>query len=140
VIIVRDLNPESDGGTVFKPDLQTDPDYVRKKFRGSVESFRPGQLADEPFPAPAQPRPAPPPAAGEPVPPKPPVGPPVEGAPPARPSLGIGEGGGPMPRLPLGGGLPWDSPATGPHVIHPREPGEHHRMPLLGELPDDYDG
>jgi hypothetical protein len=138
VIIIRDPNPRSDGGTVFKPDLETDPNYVCKKFGGSVESFKPGQLADEPLPAPAEPRPALPPAAGEPAPPKPPVGPPVE-AQPVKPSPRIGEGGGPMPGLPFGGGLPWDAPATGPHVIHPHKPGQHHRMPLLGELPDDYE-
>ena len=44
-----------------------------------------------------------------------------------------------MPGLPFGGGMPWDAPATGPDVIHPHKPGQHHRMPLLGELPDDYD-
>ncbi len=137
VLIIRDPNGP-DCGTVFKPDLQTDPDYVRKKFGGGVESFKPGQLADTPLPAPAEPRPAPPPAAREPAPPKPPVGPPVE-TPPVKPSPGIGKGAGPMPELPFGGGIPWDAPATGPHVIHPHKPGQHHRMPLLGELPDDHE-
>jgi hypothetical protein len=132
VLIIRDPNG-ADCGTIFKPDQG--PDYLRRKSDGSVGSFKPGQLADGPFPAPAEPRPAPPPAPGERVSPKPPV----EAPPLAKPAPGIGEGGGPMPRLPFGGGLPWDAPATGPHVIHPHKPGEHHRMPLLGELPDDYE-
>jgi hypothetical protein len=136
VLIVRDPRG-ADCGTVFKPDLQEKPDYVRKKFGWYEPSFKPGQLADEPIPAPTEPRPGPP-AAGEPVPAKPPVSAPVE-APPVKPLPRIGEGGGPMPRLPFGGGLPWDAPATGPHVIHPHKPGGHHRMPLLGELPDDYE-
>jgi hypothetical protein len=135
LLIVRDPRG-ADCGTVFKPDLEEDPNYVRDKFGWHEPSFSPGQLADVPRPAPFEPRAAPPPTAGEPLPPKPPV----EAAPPVKPSPGGGEGGGPMPRLPLGGGLPWDAPATGPHVIHPHEPGQHHRMPLLGELPDDYDG
>jgi hypothetical protein len=135
VIIVRDLNPESDGGTVFKPNLQKYPNYINTKFGGNVGSFKPGQLADVPSPVPAEPRPTPTPPAGEPAPPRPPV----EAGPPVKPSPGIGEGGGPMPGLPVSGGQPWDSPATGPRVVHPHPPGQHHRMPLLGELPDDYD-
>lgn len=139
VLIVRDPRV-ADCGTVFKPNLQDDPNYVRDKFGWHEPSFKSGQLADEPLPAPAEPRPAPPRAAGKPAPAKPPVSPlPVE-APPVKPSPAIGEGGGPMAGLPFGGGMPWDAPATGPHVIHPHKPGQHHRMPLLGELPDDYDG
>jgi hypothetical protein len=130
VLIVRDPRG-ADCGTVFKPQLQEKPDYLRKKFGWYEPSFKPGQLADGP---PAEPRPARPPAAGEPAPAKPPVE-----APLVKPAPGVG-GGGPVPRLPFGGALPWDSPATGPHVIHPHEPGQHHRMPLIGELPDDYDG
>jgi hypothetical protein len=130
VLIVRDPRG-ADCGAVFKPDLQEDPNYVRDKFGWHEPSLKPGQLADIRLPVPAEPRPAPTPPAGEPAPPRPPV--------PVKPSPGIGEGGGPMPGLPVGGGQPWDSPATGPHVVHPHPPGQHHRMPLLGELPDDYD-
>ena len=134
-LIIRDPNG-ADCGTVFKPDQG--PDYLRRKLGGTVGSFKPGQIVDGPLPAPVEPRPGPPPAAGEPAPAKPPVGPPVEPQ-PVKPSPRIGEGGGPMPELPFGGGLPADAPATGPHVIHPHKPGQHHRMPLLGELPDDYE-
>ena len=137
VMVVRDPNA-ADCGTVFKPDLQKKPNYIEKKFGASVGSFNPGSLSDAPSPTPVEPRPVTPPATGEPVPPKPPVGPPSEAPPLVKSSPGIGEGG--MPGLRFGGGLPWDSPATGPHVIHPHKPGEHHRWPLLGELPDDYDG
>jgi hypothetical protein len=80
VMIVRDPNAP-DCGTVFKPDLQERPDFVDKKFGWREPSFRPGQLADRPGPAPvepppgatrpveatpAQPRPAGPPARPEP--------------------------------------------------------------------------
>lgn len=116
VLIVRDPKG-ADCGTVFKPNLSKYPNYVAKKFGGSVEALLPEQLADGPL-------------SGEPV--RPPVG-----AAPARPAPGAGKGG--MPGLPFGGGLPWDAPATGPHPIHPHKPGQHHRMPLLGELPDDYE-
>jgi hypothetical protein len=135
VLIVRDPRG-ADCGTVFKPKVQEDRDYVRDKFGWYEPSFKPGQLADEPLPARAEPRPGLP-AAGEPVPSKPPNSPPVD-ATPLKPAPG-GEGDAPMPRLPSGGGLPWDAPATGPHLVHPHQPGQHHRMPLLGELPDDYE-
>jgi hypothetical protein len=140
VLIVRDTSGAGgDCGTVFKPNLGKYPNYINDKFGGGVESFKPGQLADAPLPAPpAEPRPASPPAAGEPGSPKPPVAPPVETQ-PVRPAPRVGEGGGSMPRLPFGGGLPWDAPATGPHPIHPHKPGQYHRLPLLGELPDDYE-
>jgi hypothetical protein len=134
VMVIRDPNG-ADCGTVFKPNDPANYTRTGGKMATEVTSIPPGQLADGPLPAPAEPRPAPPQGAGEPAPPKPPVEPP-----PVKPSPGSGKGGGPMPGLPFGGGLPWDSPATGPHVIHPHEPGQHHRMPLLGELPDDYDG
>jgi hypothetical protein len=134
ILIIRDPNGV-DCGTVFKPDQG--PDYLRRKLGGSVGSFEPGQLADGPLPAHAETRPAPPPVAREPASPKPPVGAPAE--PPAKPSPGIGGGGGGMPGPLVGGGLPPDAPATGPHVIHPHKPGQHHQMPLLGELPDDHE-
>jgi hypothetical protein len=126
VLIVRDPRG-ADCGTVFKPDLQDDPNYVSDKFGWREPSLKPRQLADGP--SPVEPRPALAPGA------EPPVGPPAEAA-PVKP--GVGKGGG-MPGLPFGGGMPWDSPATGPHPIHPHKPGQHHRMPLLGELPDDYE-
>ncbi|MBS4729253.1 hypothetical protein MSM1_13210 [Mycobacterium sp. SM1] len=82
--------------------------------------------------------PAPP---GEPVAPKaaaePPARAPTEGTPPVKPSPGTGEGGGALPRLPFGG-LPWDSPATGPHVVH--TPDEPRHSPVLGELPEEFEG
>jgi len=127
VLIVRDPNG-ADCGTVFKPDRQEKPNYVDGKFGGTVKSFQPSQLADEPIPAPAGPRLGPP-AVREPVPPDAPV----EVLPPGRLSPGISEGGQPMPRLPFGIGTPWDAPATGPHPIH--IPHQHH-TPLLGEPPD----
>jgi hypothetical protein len=137
VLIIRDTSGVGgDCGTAFKPDLGKYPNYFKDKFGASVGSFKPGQLADGPLPAPAGPQPPPPPAAREPAPLKSPVNAPVETA-PVKPSPGIGEGGG--PGLPFGGGLPADAPATGPHAIHPHKPGQHHRMPLLGELPDDYE-
>lgn len=94
VLIVRDPGA-ADAGTVFRPNLEKDPNYVQDKLAGSVESFKPGQLADEPLPSPAEP-PGNPGRPAEPCPPEPPVEPaPVE--PPA-----------PRPRLPegFGGGLP----------------------------------
>jgi hypothetical protein len=135
VLIVRDRRG-GDCGTVFKPKVQDDPDYVRDKFGWHEPSFKPGQLADEPLPERVEPRPGSP-AAREPVPSKTPISPPVDVT-PVKPAPG-GEGDVPMPRLPSGGGLPWDAPATGPHVVHPHQPGQHHRMPLIGELPDDYE-
>jgi hypothetical protein len=132
VLIIRDRSGVGgDCGTVFKPDLGKYPNYINDKFRGSVESFKPGQLADGPAPGSAEPRPSSPPAAGEPAPPKPPVRAQVQ-APQVRPSPGVAEGGGRMPGLPFGGGL-----SIEPHVIHPHKQGQHHGMPLLGELPDD---
>ncbi|WP_142280718.1 hypothetical protein [Mycobacterium saskatchewanense] len=137
VLIVRDKSGVGgDCGTVFKPDQTKFPDYIRNKFGATVRGFEPAQLADGPVPAvPAEPRPAPAPA--EAPAPRSLVGPPVE--PPDKPGPGVGKGGGGMPGLPFGGGIPWDSPATGPHPVHPHHPGQHHRMPLLGELPDDYE-
>jgi hypothetical protein len=138
VLIIRDPQG-SDCGTVFKPNLTKDPEVVNNKFGWHEPSFKPGQLVDQPPAAPAEPRLAPPPAAGELAPAKSPVSPPVE-APPVKSSPGTGEGGGGTPGLRFGGGLPWDAPGTGPHVVNPHKPGQHHRAPLLGELPDDYDG
>jgi hypothetical protein len=131
VMIIRDRSGVGgDCGTVFKPDLGKYPNYINNKFGGSVGSFKPNQLGDGPLPAPTEPRPASPPAAGEPAPAKLPLPAPSE-APPARPSPGVAEGGGAMPG-PFGGGL-----SIEPHVIHPHKQGQHHGMPLLGELPDD---
>ncbi|WP_231120952.1 hypothetical protein [Mycobacterium colombiense] len=87
-------------------------------------------------PAPGAPRPAGPPASGEPAEtPQPPVRGPIEAVPP-KPSPGVVEGGGPV----LGfGGLPPNSPATGPHVIHIPHTLDH-KWPLLGELPEEFEG
>ncbi|WP_186244445.1 hypothetical protein [Mycobacterium simulans] len=123
----------ADCGTVFKPNLEKYPNYIDEKFGGRVESFKPGQLADGPLPAPVEPRPAGPPVANAPTPPKPPVE-----APAPKPAPGIGEGGVRTPGLPFGGGTPWDAPATGPPPVHP--PHDHHHPPVLGELPDDHGG
>ena len=43
-VIVRDPNG-LDCGTVFKPKLQTDPNYVNDKFGWHEPSFQRGQLA-----------------------------------------------------------------------------------------------
>lgn len=135
VLIIRDP-AGADCGTVFKPNLTRDPEIVNNKFGWNEPSFKPDQLADRPHPlaVPAEPRPAPVPA--EAPAPRSPVEPPGE---PLKPGPGVGKGGGGMPGLLFGGGIPWDSPATGPHPVHPHHPGQHHRMPLLGELPDDYE-
>ena len=61
VMIVRDPGA-ADDGTVFKPDLVKDPNYVNNKFGGSVPSFKPGELGDGPLPPPAEPEPPKPPA------------------------------------------------------------------------------
>jgi hypothetical protein len=139
IVVIRDptgATRGSDGGTVFKPGPGRDyifgnPDKeIAPKIKERVDSFPPGRLEDVP-------RPAGPPAA-EPGPPKPPVRAPVEGAPRAGPPPGSAEGGGAMPRLPFGIGTPWDSPATGPHVIH--TPDEPRHPPLLGEIPGEFEG
>lgn len=130
VLIVRDPRG-ADCGTVFKPDLAEDPNYLRDKFGWREPSFKPGQLADLPNAAPGMPGSAPLPAPRDLAPPKPSAPAPVE-APAVRPSPGATEGGGGMPGLLFGGG-----PSIEPHVIHPHKQGQHHGMPLFGELPDD---
>jgi hypothetical protein len=120
VMIVRDPNG-ADAGTVFKPNLQKYPDYIDRKFGGSVKSFRPGQLTDGPLPSlteppvgptrplegpPAEPRPAGPSPRPEPVPAHvAPVKPPGVAPPAIRPGPSIMGGGGAI-------GLP--GPAIGP--------------------------
>lgn len=119
VMIVRDPNA-ADAGTVFKPNLQRDPNYVNDKFGWHEPSFQPGQLADGPLPAPAEPpggRPRPiegpvePRPAGPPAPPEPapvhaaPVRPAPVGPPAIRPGPAVVGGGGAI-------GLP--GPAIGP--------------------------
>jgi hypothetical protein len=119
VMIVRDPNA-ADAGTVFKPNLQRDPNYVNDKFGWHEPSFQPGQLADGPPPAPAEPpggRPRPiegpvePRPAGPPAPPEPapvhaaPVRPAPVGPPAIRPGPAVVGGGGAI-------GLP--GPAIGP--------------------------
>jgi hypothetical protein len=98
VMIVRDPNA-ADAGTVFKPDLQERPEFVDKKFGWNEPSFTPGQLADGPLRAPAEPptgaprpvegpvepRPAAPPVRPEPAPPH--VAPPVRPAPVEPPAI-----------------------------------------------------
>lgn len=71
------------------------------------------------------------PAAGpHPAGPQAPAVEPPRTAPPAvRPAPSLG--GMPVPLV------PHDSPMTGPHPVEP--PHHHHRAPLLGELPNDYD-
>lgn len=73
VMIVRDPNA-ADAGTVFKPNLQEDPNYVSGKFGWNESSFKPGQLADGPFTAGAEPPAAPPRPVESPVEPRP-IGP-----------------------------------------------------------------
>lgn len=47
VLIVRDTRPNAtEGGTVFKPDLAEDPEFVSKKFGWYESIFTPDQLAD----------------------------------------------------------------------------------------------
>lgn len=49
VLIVRDTRPNApDGGTVFKPDLAEDPNFVNKKFGWHESAFSAAQLADGP--------------------------------------------------------------------------------------------
>jgi hypothetical protein len=125
----------SDGGTVFKP--KNGSDYItgnqanntEPKIKDRVGSFSPNRF---------EPRPAGPPrAGGQPAPLRPPPRAPVPAAPPVKPSPGAGEGGTALPELPFGPGLPWDSPATGPHFVHP--PHSIHRMPVLGEDPEEFE-
>lgn len=125
IIVIRDPGA-ADAGTAFKPTRGAD--YAENvKIAGRVASIPPSELADGHVAGPA-PRAVGPPGA-EPGPATPGRAP-VE-APPARPSPGAGEGGGAMPRLPLGGGLPADAPALGPHPVYP--PHAHHPPPVLGE-------
>ncbi|MFZ0902354.1 MAG: hypothetical protein WAN71_00405 [Mycobacterium sp.] len=116
VMIVRDPGG-ADAGTVFKPDLQRDPNFVSDKFGWNEPSFKEGQLADGPRPAPAEsprpvegpvkPRPAVPPAPPEPAPVHPPPVRPVPVEPPAlRPGPSVGGFG--------GGGIGLPGPALGP--------------------------
>ncbi|WP_374025551.1 hypothetical protein [Mycobacterium sp. HNNTM2301] len=87
--------------------------------------------------APSPPRPAGPPVSGEPaVTPQAPVRAPVEAPPALKPAPGIPEGGGAMPGF---GGLPPNSPATGPHPIHIPHTLDH-KWPLLGEIPEEFEG
>jgi hypothetical protein len=124
----------SDSGTVFKPDNGSD--YItgnqatktKPKINERVGSFSANQF---------EPRLAGPRAGAQPAPLKPPARAPVEAPPPAEPSPRAGEGGAALPELPFGPGLPWDSPATGPHFVYP--PHSIHRMPVLGEDPEDFD-
>jgi hypothetical protein len=124
----------SDSGTVFKPDNGSD--YVKgnqasntePKIKDRVGSFSPNQF---------EPRPAGPRAGGQPAPLRPPPHAPDQAAPPVERSPGNGKGGEALPKLPFGPGLPWDSPATGPHFVHP--PHSIHRMPVLGEDPEEFE-
>jgi hypothetical protein len=117
----------SDGGTVFKPEKGRD--YIRAKIKDRVGSFSPKQFE----PPPAGPR-----TGKQLAPPKPPPRAPVPVSPPVQRSPSPGEGGEVLPELPFGPGLPWDSPATGPHFVHP--PHSIHRMPVLGEDPEEFEG
>jgi hypothetical protein len=132
IIVIRDPGA-ADAGTVFKPTRGAN--YAENiKIANRVPSIPPGELADGRFPGPAPPRPAGP-SGAEPGPSASPGRVPVEAGPPARPSPGTGEGGGAMSRLHLGGGLPADSPALGPHPVYP--PHSHHHPPVLGEEEDE---
>lgn len=89
------------------------------------------------IPATGAPRPGGTPAAGEPaVTPQTPLRGPIEAPPPPKPSAGAAEGGGAMPGF---GGLPPNSPATGPHPIHIPHTLDH-KWPLLGEIPEEFEG
>jgi hypothetical protein len=70
VLIVRDPRA-ADSGTVFKPDLEKEPDFVDKKFGWNEPSLNPGQLADGPRPATAEPSAGPPRPVKSPVVPRP---------------------------------------------------------------------
>jgi hypothetical protein len=120
VMIVRDPGA-ADAGTVFKPNLQEKPNFVDKKFGWNEPSFKPGQLADGPPPAGAEPPTGPPRPVESPVGPRP-VGPParpepapvhaepVRPAPVEPPSIRPGPafGGG------VGGGIGLPGTALGP--------------------------
>ncbi len=89
------------------------------------------------IPAPASTRPAGPSAVGEPaVTPETPIRVPVEAPPPVKPAPGAPGGGGALPGF---GGLPPNSPATGPHPIHIPHTLDH-KWPLLGEIPEEFEG
>ncbi|WP_139821106.1 hypothetical protein [Mycobacterium xenopi] len=139
IVVIRDPTGAargSDAGTVFKP--KDGMDYVLgnqdkgivPKIKERVDSFPHSRLEELPHPAGAP--------ALEPGAPKGPGHAPVEAAPPAKPAPGGRGGGVAMPRLPVGGGMPWDSPATGPHPVYP--PHSHHWLPVLGEDPEEYEG
>jgi hypothetical protein len=81
------------------------------------------------IPAPAAPWPAGPSAAGEPA-----VTP--QAPPPTKAAPGAVQGGGAIPGF---GGLPPNSPATGPHPIHIPHTLDH-KWPLLGEIPEEFEG
>jgi hypothetical protein len=124
----------SDDGTVFKPPKGID--YIvgnqakntEPKIKDRVGSFSPNQF---------QARPASPRAGGQPAPLRPPPRALAPAAPPVERTPIAGEGGEALPELPFGPGLPWDSPATGPHFVHPRH--SIHRMPVLGEDPEEFE-
>ena len=66
VMIVRDSRGAGDLGTVFKPELAEDPNFVQNKFAWRESILPPGQLIDAPPPAPpVEPKP---PALPEPIP------------------------------------------------------------------------
>ena len=66
VMIVRDSRGAGDLGTIFKPDLAEDPNFVQNKFAWRESILPPGQLIDAQPPAPpVEPKP---PALPEPIP------------------------------------------------------------------------
>jgi hypothetical protein len=81
VIVIRDPGSKDDG-TVFKPDLKANPNYVNDKFSWNESIFKPEQLADGPLPAPAESLPPP------------------EAPAPVRPAPNEGGGGGPGSLMP----------------------------------------
>lgn len=120
---------ESNGKPALDIDIRDQGGYTKVHVnpRGGVPEI----------PAPAPPRPAGPSAVGEPaVTPQTPVRAPVEAPPPVKPAPSAPEGGGAMPGF---GGLPPNSPATGPHPIHIPHTLDH-KWPLLGEIPEEFEG
>ncbi|WP_231996800.1 hypothetical protein [Mycobacterium scrofulaceum] len=127
--IGRRWTAESNGKAALDIDIRDQGGYTKVHInpRGGVPEI----------PAPAAPRPAGPSAVGEPaVTPQTPVRAPVEAPPPVKPAPGFPEGAGALPGF---GGLPPNSPATGPHPIHIPHTLDH-KWPLLGEIPEEFEG
>ncbi|WP_163793674.1 WXG100 family type VII secretion target [Mycobacterium stomatepiae] len=127
----RRWSAESNGQQVLDIKFPDRGDYTKIHInpRGGVPALA----------APSPPRSVGPPAAGEPATtPQAPAHQPTEVAPSPKPIPGKANSGGGLPGS-LFGGLPPNSPATGPHPIHIPHTKDH-RFPLLGEIPEEFVG